>query len=439
MLKIVKNLKTSQLIIYGYEEFAIHRRIDDCIKKITGQAQTHQAQGRYKDAVYLYRQLETASAPLDPSVDSLLNPELDIVLIYEKLGNLPAAEILQEHRLLFSMRPEKYLEDEMISREAENLFRLYILFLARVEDLQVMSAASVLLTVFYRIAILDCSLLNALLFQSKLWTRCNPEQCLYIAIRFQSTELTRGLISLGVDINMSGDDWSPPLMTAARYGNLDTLKLLLENNVDVGAKRLLLGTALNSAMLRDAKQSDETYDIIIRLIAAGVDVNARDCVWHTALHSAVVHDPEPEEKIVRCLIEAGVDIEAEDLNKETALKLAVRRGYLTTVRLLLRQGANTEGCGVSGETPLFCAVRYADESMAELLLDMGANIEAQNQRSKNTPLHQAVISRQTEMVRMLLRRGASAAAYNVLGQTPVDIASSGVDRILLNILLGVES
>ena len=421
--------------------------------------------------------MEAASAPLTLSDDGLLKLELDIVLIYERLGNLPAAEILQEHRLIFSMRPEQGLEDAIISREAENLFRLYILFVARVEDLNVMSTASVLLTIFYRIAVLDCSLLNALLFQSKLWTQCNPEQCLYIAIRFQSTQLIRGLISLGVDINMSGDVWSPPLMTAARYGNLDSLKLLLENNVYVGAKRLN-GTALHSAMLRDAKQSDETCEIIRRLIKAGVDVNAPDNGSRTALHCAVLRDPGPEEKVVWCLIEAGVDIEAEDLNKETALNLAVRRGYLTTVRLLLQQGANPEGRGDTGESLLSCAVRNADESMVKLLLDHGANIEVRNRinievsgyraetplflavRNANdsmakllldrganieaynwslqTPLHLAVLSREIGMVRTLLKRGASAVAGNIFGEKPVDIARFLSDRILEDMLLEYE-
>lgn len=411
---------------------------NDCVGRIALQARTHQAQGRYKDAEYLYRQLEMASAPLNPSVDSLLKPEPDMVLIYEKLGNLPAAEVLQEHRLIFSMSPEQGSEDAIISREAENLFRLYILFLARIEDLIVFtSARPAHLVVFYRIAILGCSLLNSLLFQSELWTRCNPELCLHIAISIQSTEMIRGLISIGVDINQIGGGWNPPLLTAAQYGDLEGLELLLENNVDVGAKSPEFETALHLAMSRDAKQSDETYEVICLLIKEGVDVNAPAGRLRTALHCAAFYGTEPEEKVVRCLIEAGVDIEAKDCNKDTALNLAVRQEHLTTVRLLLQQGANTE-VGGCGDSPLSCAVVNGDESMADLLLDHGANIEAKD-RSKNSPLHQAVMLSKIEMVRMLLRRGASAAVYNGLGQTPVDIARFNGNRILLDILLGLNN
>ena len=420
------------------EESTIRERIDGCVERITVQAQTYQTQGRYKDAEYLYRQVEAASAPRGPCDDSLLDPEPDLVLLYEKLGNLPAAEILQERRLILLMTFEHPSEEAVISREADNLFRLYTYFLSRCEDLHIMPDVA-LLSTFYRIAVLDCSLLNTLLFQSELWTRCNPELCLQIAIRIKSTEMIRGLISIGTDINKGAVSWSPPLLSAAQYGNLEGLELLLENNVDVGALGSNSETALHHAVLRDAKQRDETYEIICRLAEAGVNINAVDIYSRTALHSPLVHiRTEPEERVVRCLIETGVDIEAEDRNQETALNLAVRRGYLTTVRLLLLQGANTEVHGRMGETPLSCAGRYADKSMIKLLLDHGANIEAQD-GTGNTPLHDAVISGQVEMVRMWLGRGASVATYNEGGQTPVDIARSKGNQILLDILSGLDN
>ena len=376
--------------------------------------------------------MEAASAPRDPCDDSLLNPEPDLVLIYEKLGNLPAAEILQERRLLL-MTSKHWSGNAVISPEAKNLFRLYTFFLTRVENLNVMATPMVLLMVFYRIAVLGCSLLNAILFSSELWTRCNPELCLHIAIGIQSIEMIH-VISIGVDINKSSDDWSPPLLTAAQYGNLECLELLLAKSVDVEAETLLSQTALHLAILRDAKQSDETYKIICCLIEAGVDIHAVDTYSRTALHSAVVHDPELEEKVICRLIEAGVDIEAEDWNDVTALGLAVIRGYLITVRLLLQKGANIEYRWVNGETPLFCALRNGNRSMAELLLDHDANIEAENQDG-DTPLHQAVLCNEIELVTMLLDKGASATAYNKLGKTPVDLARSYGDQNVVDLLL----
>ena len=360
-----------------------------------------------------------------------------MVLIYEKLGNLPAAETLQQHRLLFLMRPELGSEDAIISREAENLFRLYTLFLARLVDLNAISKDGVLLTIFYRIAILSCSLLNALLFKSEIWTLYNHELCLHIAIRVRSTEMIRGLISIGVDVNKGGDGWDLPLLSAARSGDLDGLELLLDNNVNVGAQNAYFRTALHEAMGQDPERRDE---IIYRLIKAGVDVNARDIRGQTALQSAVFAGPEPDEKIVRCLVEAGVNIEAKDQSISTVLSLAVRRGYLTTVKLLLQQGANTEVTEYTNQTPLLWAVRYADESMAKLLLDHRANIEAQDM-TRDTPLHVAVRTGQLKMVGILLNGRASVAARNNFGQTPVDIARLNVrggrmcDQMLLNTLL----
>ena len=441
MLTIARYLDFLDLIFPINEDIRIREVIDECAEDITVRAETHQAQGRYKDAEYLYRQMEAASAPLKSSHDSLLKPQPDMVLIYEKLGNLPAAETLQQRRLLFLMRPELGSEDAIISREAENLFRLYTLFLARVENLNIIPPTWVLMTIFYRIAILGCSLLNALLFKSELWTRYNHELCLHIAIVINSTGMIRGLISIGVDVNKSGDGWSSPLLSAAQYGDLDGLELLLDNNVDVGAQNAEFRTALHEAMCRDPEQKNE---IIYRLLKAGVDVNAQDSRGHTVLQSAVFHGPEPDGKVVHCLIEAGLNIEAEDCNGETAFHLAVRRGCLTTVQLLLKHGANIEARGYNEETPLFSAVRYIDVFMAKLLLDHGVNIEARN-RTGDTPLHMAVIYRHIEMVGILLKGGANAAACNDIGQTPVDIAKFNVrlggrsDQVLLDMLLEYEN
>ena len=440
MLLMAQNLSFLRSIIYFNEEFRIRELINECTEEITNQARTHQVQGRYKDAEYLYRQMEAVSAPLKSSHDSLLKPQPDMVLIYEKLGNLPVAENLQQCRLLCLMRAELGSEDAIISREAENLFRLFTLFLARVKDLNVVSMTTVYMTIFYRIAILGCSLLNALLFKSELWTRYDHELSLHIAIRIHATEMVRGLISIGVDVNKSGAGWSLPLPSAARYGDLEGLELLLDNNVDIRAQSAdFHQTALHEAMYRGSEQTNE---IIHRLVEAGVDVNAQDWRGQTALHSAVSDGPEPDEKVVRCLIEAGVDIEAEDGDKETVLYLAVRQGYLATVQLLLQQGAKTEVHGASGETVIFCAVRYADESMVKLLLDHGVNIEAQNW-GENKPLHLAVERGDIEIMRILLNRGASAAACNEWGLTPVDIARFDVrggmlDQSVLDTLLLYE-
>ena len=437
---MVQSLSFWESIIHSVEASRISDLVDECVADITVQAETHQAQGKYKDAEYLYRQMEAASAPLKSSYDSLLKPQADMVLIYEKLGNLPAAETLQQHRLLFLMRPELGSEDAVISREAENLFRLYTLFLARVEDLNVISLTGILLTIFYRIAILGCSLLNALLFKSDLWTRYDHELCLHIAIQVQSTEMIRELISIGVDINKSRDGWDSPLLLAARYGSLDGLELLLDNNADVGATNPLLQTALHQAICRNLEQKD---DIIRLLVEAGVYVNARDIGGQTALHCAVLNVPEPDEETVRCLIEAGASIEAEDRNKESALSIAVIRRCRTTVQLLLQQGAYIEVYGRMGETPLFCAAKAADEFMVKLLLNHGADIEARN-RTGNAPLRMAVTYRQTGMVGILLKGGASVAARNDLGQSPVDIARLNVrvggtlERRLLDTLLLYE-
>lgn len=70
--------------------------------------------------------------------------------------------------------------------------------------------------------------------------------------------------------------------------------------------------------------------------------------------------------------------------------------------------------------------------MMQHLLDLGMDINAlwrrefppTRRRPRITPLHAAVISQQRDRIMLLLNRGADREAKNVLGQTPMEYATS---------------
>lgn len=77
--------------------------------------------------------------------------------------------------------------------------------------------------------------------------------------------------------------------------------------------------------------------------------------------------------------------------------------------------------GITGQTPLHWMATLGDVSGARLLLDAGAELNAADD-SGNTPLHEAVRSRQHLLVQLLISRGADVGRTNSLSQSARDLA-----------------
>ena len=76
----------------------------------------------------------------------------------------------------------------------------------------------------------------------------------------------------------------------------------------------------------------------------------------------------------------------------------------------------------------------------EILIDHGADIEAQSERTKDTPLSLACSGGLYEVVEILLRLGANKEHRNVSDYTPLSLAASGgyVNIIKLLLSYGAE-
>lgn len=143
--------------------------------------------------------------------------------------------------------------------------------------------------------------------------------------------------------------------TAARTGDTDQLRTLLDGGCDVdsrdryGQTGLMLAAAYGHA------------DAVRLLIQRGADLNSR-AKWNlTALMLAIIRG---HIGTARLLIDAGADLSATggkgtlSLHGKTALDLAQERGDTATVEMLRRANAPT-GCGVgpSALSPLADAHR----------------------------------------------------------------------------------
>ncbi|KAF7356254.1 hypothetical protein MVEN_00956900 [Mycena venus] len=112
----------------------------------------------------------------------------------------------------------------------------------------------------------------------------------------------RRLYDLDPNQNLSGPVLkgnSKALHAAAEVGNLETVKLLLENGADVNVRGGEYGTALQTASYFGYA------NIVLLLLAYGADVNAQGGKNGTALYAAC---KAGKSEIVKLLIEKGADV-----------------------------------------------------------------------------------------------------------------------------------
>jgi len=159
----------------------------------------------------------------------------------------------------------------------------------------------------------------------------------------------------------------PPLIDAAKSGDKEALRTLLQKGTNVNAAEGDGSTALHWASYRD---DIETADLLIR---AGAKVNAANDLGVTPLWTA---SQNGSEAMVRRLLEAGANPNAALLAGETPLMVGSRTGNPKVADLLIAKGANVNAHGTRAQTALMWAVSEKHPDVVKILIAHGANINA---------------------------------------------------------------
>lgn len=242
------------------------------------------------------------------------------------------------------------------------------------------------------------------------------------------------------DVNTPDKRGTTPVMYAAAFGSLDSMKLLITAGSDVNAKNAFDATAL----MWCANDSEK----VRLLIAKGANVNARSKQGRTPVLIAASHNGASE--IVKLLLDKGADSSVRDGMQTTPLHAAAEANDTRTVRLLLDKGADVNAKNAAGTTALMSAAGHGNVEVIRLLLAKGADVNAVSAPQsgltvKNgplalgffTPLILAAAYGGPEAVRLLLNAGAKVNAKDVRGMTPLmlaiacDHADARVVRLLL--------
>jgi len=143
-----------------------------------------------------------------------------------------------------------------------------------------------------------------------------------------SSNLTYGEILLNASC-LRTDTLNELLSQAARYGNLDRLRLWIAAGADVHY------TCAYNALHHAAGNGH--FDCVGELIRAGANVNAQDIVGETALYKAA---EKGRLECVRSLLSSGAIVDRRSNSGWTALHRVAMTNHLDCARLLIRAGAD---------------------------------------------------------------------------------------------------
>eukprot|EP01006_Ploeotia_vitrea_P057341 TRINITY_DN68171_c4_g2_i1.p1 TRINITY_DN68171_c4_g2~~TRINITY_DN68171_c4_g2_i1.p1 ORF type:complete len:837 (+),score=92.35 TRINITY_DN68171_c4_g2_i1:55-2565(+) len=258
-------------------------------------------------------------------------------------------------------------------------------------------------------------------------TSCDPQpDCtpLLLSVVDGHPKVTQVLLKYQADCNITKGGASALQMACANR-NKELVSLLLSSaDIDINLADNDGDTPLHETTnaLRHALDGQSVLEIALELIAAGADIK------HTNLNGQVAFDLAPTVMVPLLQTAAEARERPRTLMKTVQsaedLRKACEKGDLEAVEQLLPQLTAEEINAGQLTSPLHTAVVCKQTEIVKALLESKkCNVDSQKAASKASALHMAVVAESTEIVKLLLEHGASPGLKDENRLTPLHIAS----------------
>ncbi len=232
-----------------------------------------------------------------------------------------------------------------------------------------------------------------------------------------------------------------PLIDAARNGDRETVKALLQKKTDVNLAAADGTTALHWAAHRNDTEladlllgakakpdpltdygvtpiwlacTNQNAGIVQKLLEAGANPAAALWTGETQLMKCAQTGTTDA---VKALLKHGANVNAKEAKKQqTALMWAAAGAHPQVTALLVKAGADVHASSTGGFTPVLYAARSGDVESARILLDAGANPDAATATQGNALVITSAGGHE-DLALLLLKAGANPNSADANGIT----------------------
>lgn len=226
-------------------------------------------------------------------------------------------------------------------------------------------------------------------------------------------------------------DGSTSMHYAVQSGNLNIMKLLKNSGVSLDSKNNHGNTPLHIA------SENSLMGVLNYLLDNCANINTANNNGSTPL---LIAASEGHADAVECLLYRNANLKLKDKNGYIPLNHAIYRGYSSIVNLLIDNEHDLDINIVSheGETLLHDAVLSGNINLVKLVLLKGARVNVTYKTNK-TPLFEAVSNHHLDITKLLLDNGAHINIADERGYTPLHEAFGKCYPEMANILLDYGS
>ena len=227
-------------------------------------------------------------------------------------------------------------------------------------------------------------------------------------------------------LKLPASDRMRPLFAAIQYGQLESVKTLVELGAPTSNKNSRKVSALHWALSR-RNEAISRY-----LIEVMDDVEQTDANQATPLMYAVMHHHNSIE-VLEDLLKKGVKLDSQNRRKQTALHVACYSQRVEQASRLVGAGASTNVRDNNQNTPLLIASMRGPR-LLQLFLNQDTDISDVNSYGQ-TALHLACQSGRVESAKLLIGKFSDIDQADAMGLTPLAYAVFANSAEIVDLLL----